>query len=646
MKKIWLASAMIIAMSMGSCVDNEKDLYQEDPGKEVNTSDFSTVQTVQVEANYSKANSRVLFYIYDKNPIIEKDENSSSNTITLDKNIAPLDGIWTNDSGEFKGKVTLPAYVSDVYVISTSPFAKSKIEGKVENGILKFSDSDEQTVTRASEPGKAGKDNKYDENRFKQLGWETKLGNFDQETGVISYKYNGDLKLSSSEMKELKTTINKVLNNSTNSVCPPTYRTDADLYVEEENTAVALTALSGWTCWNNSLGYYYYRADGPTPSSLNDVTIYTIFPNTQTYWDNGYGKYSYPRGINEGESVQLKYFGNPAHPEGTSFPKGYKIGFVLATNAWNRYFTGFASTSYYSSSTKGLGTANDVRTAMFLDKNHNIAIAFEDYKDDQNFTDVLFALKASPEITNVPSVDPNLNTTVRKTGVYSFEDCWPKAYDYDMNDVLTLYTYEKTFNIYNEILEESFIFEPRVSSWQAAFSNGLAFSIKNSGTYKAMEDSIRNIGEEKFEKAIFKHENNVVLLTERVKDASKIQHKVTIKYEKGKKTSESTIDAFIFRPSKNDTRLEVHIPMQAPTVKVDMSFFGTEDDHSVPADAIYYVSNKANIYPFAFYLQGATLSDIEVLLTESNEGKAINELYPKFMDWARNNSVNKDWYKK
>ena len=43
----------------------------------------------------------------------------------------------------------------------------------------------------------------------------------------------------------------------------------------------------------------------------------------------------------------------------------------------------------------------DVRTAMFKDKNSNIAIAFEDFMDDQNFTDVVFSLKANPEITNV-----------------------------------------------------------------------------------------------------------------------------------------------------------------------------------------------------------------------------------------------------
>ena len=69
--------------------------------------------------------------------------------------------------------------------------------------------------------------------------------------------------------------------------------------------------------------------------------------------------------------------------------------------------------------------------------------------DDQIFTDVVFSLKANPEITNVPPVDEDLNTTIEKTGVYAFEDEWPKAGDYDMNDVLVQYTYQKKYSIYS-----------------------------------------------------------------------------------------------------------------------------------------------------------------------------------------------------
>lgn len=111
MKKFWLACTMIIAMGVSSCVDSDKDLYQEDPGTGTNPSSFSTVQKVQVEIDYSDSESRVPFSIYDGNPLIE-----GENTIALKENVQALDGAWTDEQGKFTATVDLPAYVSDVLV--------------------------------------------------------------------------------------------------------------------------------------------------------------------------------------------------------------------------------------------------------------------------------------------------------------------------------------------------------------------------------------------------------------------------------------------------------------------------------------------------------------------------------------------------
>lgn len=644
MKKLWLACAIVLTMGISSCVDSEKDLRQEVPEEEINTSDFTTERTVQVEINYTNPNSRVPFFIYDKDPL-----KIGENTISLDESIKPLDAAWTDDQGKFSGKMELPAYVSDVYIVSTSPFVSLSMKGKVTNGILKVSDTDEQPISRAS---RYSRPTTYEENRFEKLGWKNSLGYFDPITGDVQYVYKGldpKLTLSTSEMKELSTTINKVLN--TYGSCPQEYRTAADLYVNDNNTAVVLTALSGWTCWNSSLGYYYYRKDQPI-KSLSEVDIYTVFPNTQMTWNNGNYE-SNPRGVKAGTAVQLKYF-DAEHPEGTNFPAGYNIGFVLACNAWSTYFTGFNSykeaINYFSCSTKGLSNkgANgvDVHTAMFKDSNKNIAIAFEDFKDDDNFTDVIFALKANPEITNVPDVDKDLNTTVEKSGIYAFEDLWPKAGDYDMNDVLVQYTYQKTFNVYNEILKEAFIFKPLVSTSQAVYNNGLAFRIKDAGSV-VTEDAVKSNSSEEFTPATLKHESgNVILLTEGVKTSPTAQYKVSVNYQKGQKLKETAIDAFIYRPSTDNTRLEVHCPMERPTDQVNVSLFGQEDDRSEPDKGIYYVSDKNNVYPFAFYLSNATEKDIAPLIDPNNEKTPISDLYPKFIDWAKNNGTNTDWYKK
>ena len=639
MRRFWLACTMVIVVGISSCVDSDKDLYQEAPGAEINTSNFSTIQKVQVEIDYSNSESRVPFSIYDGNPLIE-----GENTTILKENVQALDGAWTDEQGKFTATVELPAYVSNVYIVSTSPFARQAIPGKIVNGVLKVSDTDEQLTTRAS----YRESTRFDRNRFNNLGWNTNLGSFDDRSGVIDYAYKGNdpkLTLSKSEMNELRTTVSKVLN--TLGSCPEEYRTQADLYVEEDETAVVLTALRGWTCWNSSLGYYYYRYD-QAPASLKDVKVYAVFPNTQMTWNNGSLQAS-PQGIKEGTTVQLKYFDDPEYPKGKNFPKGYYIGFILACNAWNTYFTGFNSYTltegFYASSTKGFSTkvnsGIDVRTAMFKDKNSNIAIAFEDFMDDQNFTDVVFSLKANPEITNVPPVDEDLNTTIEKTGVYAFEDEWPKAGDYDMNDVLVQYTYQKVFNIFNEILSESFTFKTLYNK-STVFTNGLGFILSNEGNAQSIEYFIRKENEKDFTVASgadkFTRESNAIILTDNVKTNPNAEYKVTFKYgdKNSNKKQETSIDAFIYRPSKEGNRLEVHCPMKKPTSKVDTSLFGQYEDCSKPNEGIYYVSNQENIYPFAFYLSNANANDIAELKNfDKNEKKSISEIYPKFIDWAK-----------
>lgn len=649
MRRFWLACTMVIVVGISSCVDSDKDLYQEAPGAEINTSNFSTIQKVQVEIDYSNSESRVPFSIYDGNPLIE-----GENTTILKENVQALDGAWTDEQGKFTATVELPAYVSNVYIVSTSPFARQAIPGKIVNGVLKVSDTDEQLTTRAS----YRESTRFDRNRFNNLGWNANLGSFDDRSGVIDYAYKGNdpkLTLSKSEMNELRTTVSKVLN--TLGSCPEEYRTQADLYVEEDETAVVLTALRGWTCWNSSLGYYYYRYD-QAPASLKDVKVYAVFPNTQMIWNNGSLQAS-PQGIKEGTAVQLKYFDDPEYPKGKNFPKGYYIGFILACNAWNTYFTGFNSYTltegFYASSTKGFSTkvnsGIDVRTAMFKDKNSNIAIAFEDFMDDQNFTDVVFSLKANPEITNVPPVDEDLNTTIEKTGVYAFEDEWPKAGDYDMNDVLVQYTYQKVFNIFNEILSESFTFKTLYNK-STVFTNGLGFILSNEGNAQSIEYFIRKENEKDFTVASgadkFTRESNAIILTDNVKTNPNAEYKVTFKYgdKNSNKKQETSIDAFIYRPSKEGNRLEVHCPMKKPTSKVDTSLFGQYEDCSKPNEGIYYVSNQENIYPFAFYLSNANANDIAELKNfDKNEKKSISEIYPKFIDWAKY-GTNADWYKK
>lgn len=658
MKKNWQTCTVVLMLGLSSCVP-QKDYYEEPPAKEVNTSEYSTEQTVILDVHYARADSKVLFYVYDQNPLIFSE---TSNSVTLKENIQPLDAIWTDDEGVYTGSITLPAYVKKVYAVTGALNAHILTESSINNGVLTIADC---IHIMSSTPESRAIANyiyatKEDPERFNSLGWsESPAAPFDRGdektvgTGKLYSNYEGDnkkLKLSTLERKSLLETVNSVIGRY--KTCPVEYRTAADLYINEDDTEIVLTAIGGNTCWNSSLGYYYYK-EGQKPASLNDVTVYTLFPNTQIDWISGSAPnylQSAPQGVNIGDDIQLFYFGDEQHPEYTTkFPAGYRIGFVLACNAWDAYFYGFASytktKNFFASSTEGLSTARpdglDVRTAMFKDKNNNIAIAIEDFIDDQNFTDLVFCVKSNPVITNVPEVDEDNNTIISKTGIYAFEDMWPRANDYDMNDVLAQYTYEKTFNNNNRILSESFTFKTFANI--AVLTNGLAFTIDN--TTPATTSDFIKYQTEDFIQTKFVHEDNTVKLTDNVKSAINAEYKVTLDYGKNSgKTHETVVDAFIYRPSKDDMRLEIHCPMKKPTYKMDTSLFGTGDDCSEPDKGIFYVSDKTNVYPFAFYLSNATNQDISPLLNPDNEKVSIDQLYPKFLNWAKTGE-DADWYK-
>ena len=84
--------------------------------------------------------------------------------------------------------------------------------------------------------------------------------------------------------------------------------------------------------------------------------------------------------------------------------------------------------------------------------------------------------------------------------------------------------------------------------------------------------------------------------------------------------------------------------MEAPTAKMNTSYFGKGDDRSNSDKGLYFV--RQGNYPFAFYLKGADISAFEeTILKHENESKPIDELFPHFLEWSiSNGNTNRDWY--
>ena len=212
-----------------------------------------------------------------------------------------------------------------------------------------------------------------------------------------------------------------------------------------------------------------------------------------------------------------------------------------------------------------------------------------------------------------------------------------------MNDVLARYHYGKTLNLYNEILAETFTL--KTFSNYAGNDNGLAFTLPDGIPADVeMKYEIKQPGAEDFTEANFTYEaeTNTFLLTDNVKTNMGAEYRVTLNYTNPIET-ESQAQVFIYKPGEGDGRWEVHIAREAPTSKMDLSYFGTGDDSSNPDGGLYYVNNTQ--YPFAFFLAGATENDLSKLLIRENESVPISNLYPEYSGWSESNGTqNADWY--
>ena len=705
-----------------SCTN--KDMFDENATKEpaskestekANDFDFSTEQSVNLNIDYSayQTYGPVFFSVYAEYPFEGAEES-----IHMKEGVAPIFESYTNAERVFNETVTLPSYAQKLYIVTGDFLVQQTLmEAEVTNNSARavaenFNKATTRSLRAMRRTGTPTTNletlyqlsYKVDVNTADKTDvqvckeWKTPLGTWDSESGRPDYlldEATADPKLlfTEAEKEGLFQTVANAL--QANQVCNSIYRKYADLTLDKESE-VSITFLGSSTCWNNTLGYYYYTEDNK-PTDLMDLNIIMLFPNTQDgtwirdWWKNPdfYGNIA----LNRGDAVLLKYYPNIANDDysgaTTKFPKGTKIGFILKSNGWGmqkpngnkKYYNNYkgdgifrkSSTTIarqyniWGSSTEGLSyycdeMANgdnavftypndegESRTAKFTYMNDNgdkyAIVSFEDACNDMDFDDVIFALKPVNAFTDLPSVEDK-KTTV--TSVYAFEDMWPQKGDYDLNDAvvelkdvkeLSKKSNEKNFKIFNQ----SFVLTTYLN--YVTLTSGLALTLETktnptSITMKKVTPSSTEAVE-----ATFKKEGSVYLLTEDIKGELNTSYILELNYKNGIDiTKAATVKPFIFRNEDNDKRWEVHIPFEAPTAKMNTSYFGTQDDRSVVEESKYYV--RKGDYPFAFCLTGVTIDRFkETILLRKNEKKAISDMYPDFLEWSTSKGEKKqDWY--
>ena len=658
MKSVTILTIAAMAMAAAAGCSHDNPTPSPEPpakGGEFNEFGFTTTVPVTLCVDYGDMDgmpSNVYFEVYDTCPVKE--------TETAYARIAgtePLYAGYTDGQGRFEGTIELPSYIRKAYVLTPAFYARTLLEATRSGDMLTASAESGAPANAAPASTRA---KEYHSTAVERDGWKTWLGSYDTTYGSIGYEYKGDLKVKNygALLKAHASVFD------TTKKCPDEYRSSRDLYLEK-SAEVVITLLGSNTCWNSSMGYYYYKT-GNKPKSLADADVVMIFPNTQDgRWSNSPWESRLYQGVERGTAVQLIYY--PEIADGskagatTVFPADYRIGFVLATNAWtNRLRAG--DKKYRAATSDGLSVNNNgvayqtPRTAVFryTDKKsgiNSVLFSFEDHNNDENFSDVVFTMTSNPvdAVTDIPSVDVNdgKKTANVLRGIYAFEDLWPSRGDYDMNDVMVRSDYEKVFNE-KGIFEESFMLKTFANF--AGNANGLAVTLTGAAADAKLEFSVRKPGAETFEAADFERDGKVVLLTPDVKETMGATYRITAKYDAPVAEAQAgTIKPFIYRTDRDGLtagkRWEVHIPYEAPTARAEMSFFGTNDDKSVPEKGIYYV--RAENYPFAFFLSGANDGDVAKLLDQTNEKSPIDQVYPAYAEWAATNGEkNKDWYKK
>lgn len=707
-----------------SCSDTDEffDKDKNPEKKEANYFDFSTTQEVDLIVDYSdfKANIPVFFSVYATNPFVN--ENKLGEYISED--VKPIFEGYTGKDGRFDETVTLPAYASVLHVVTGNFLVGLRRNvTSVENGMARVIVNDplsDRRNVRHYVPGKGestndltGMTHLYKRSNGTQAfkPWNTPLGTWNSASGRPDYLLNSSdpaliskgLVFTEEEINGMFGTACDALNSGTNM--KEQYRAAADLKVIKESE-ISITALGSSTCWNSSLGYYYYDESNP-PQSKMDLNVIMLFPNTQDgQWPRGgYPNNNYQGNIGamRGDAIQLMYYpakadGNLDFNNGTPiFPAGTKIGFMLKTNAWGQRGKDYTiigggtwnkAQNIWASTTEGLSFAPDggkcpnpngeARSAKFSytapNGNKYVVVSFEDACDDKDYDDLMFALNPANafDFDDVAQIESRKSTV---EGVYGFEDKWPEAGDYDMNDLmidckheLEWYTHPDGSKLLNKerfylttyhnyiTLQNGLAVDVQCSNLQTIYINKLLpgetqFASENYKMYDKKYYYLSEIGWDK-------NESRMWYLTD---DITKNENKTTgegvtwvieVTYSKGLSKSNTTIRPFLWRKLNNGKQLEIHLPWVDPTSKADMSLFGTKADKSDPTvkksngQKMYYVGSDK--FPFAFYLEGVSIDAFrETTLKLDNESRRIDEFFPHFLEWSISDGKrSSDWYLK
>lgn len=660
LKQIFMAGAVLFCIGMTGCRDKIDGIYkggEEEPEKVPNDFDYSTRKNVEINLQYDDVpvGYNIKFEMFTENPL----SLNEAKDYVKDTMLVPFLEGYTDENGKLKASVDLPAYVKDIYVyspsLSVSPLLHASVHGNV---VSEFKPA--EVESRSIRASRATTEVKY----------YTNWPRFNVELTRNHVNVIPSRTITADEMEIIDASL--PIGSSPDITVNSTYQRDH--FTLQDDATIELYFVShNQSKRINSLAYFTYMGSIPTREKVNKQLILA---------------YPADNNIEPGTGVQLKDAqGN------TTFKKGTTLSFALLVDADGAQKNENIRVVYSEFSNTGVehnfNHYNITKPSPAITKNRPHMVAFKLWEDadgnvliglgfeDQpwygspgsynrgDFRDDIFIMKVTPKtaVPDVPNgenpVEPEYGLTFRTYGVLSFEDCWPSAGDYDLNDLVM--KYEHSLNCRKGDMRVVSVDEKYTYLHNGAkYTNGFAYEMGGGMTrenIKSMEITTNNGYkcnswgmDEDFEKVmvtLFDNsqqcpvgtEFNIHVVLRNAVDYFNFGI-LGIPYNpfivvKGNNASD---DFF------KEGRTEVHLPKFAPTSKHDADLFGIEDDASSVLNKIYYVRNNESSYPFAIDLANASNFN-------SAETKPVDESYPDFIKWVKDHQLSEpsgkydNWYK-
>lgn len=682
-KKIAFYSVLLTLLTLAGCVKNE-NLYEPDNTENLPVFDFLTKSTYTLNVKYNvPENYKVYFEVYSESPLAV---NEKGETVKR-QDLKPIDKGYTDSKGEYSNPLIMRSALNKVYVYTPDAGVPRLLVAEVEGNTLKPAalpreDAATSNTEARSLPGNSLINNVDFTVQTNLLGkWfhtgtisipnadlmfgEAKVwGRPDYLSYVRQESFPGEGSPALSIPAGVYNLINKVLPGDGMGKVDNAYLKSGDIHVTKD-AEVNLYFLDEQCWYMNTLAYYCYETGNP-PASAADIKAQTIvFPNAKFLKSHG-NPYTTPSGIYTGawdygallpgEGVKLHYVDKSGVDQGTTFPAGTSIGWILYSN-------GYDVIGYDHKVSKGLDAIYSDKNLMkgiphvALFRQGDFAVtSFEDSRrssiDETNFDykDLVFHVASTPvdaitpEIPEVPGEDGDKETEVTIQGILTFEDMWPAQGDFDMNDVVVKYVSTVKYNSSNEVLKTM---DNYTILWSGATTNNsFAFQNDNLGAGVKNLTITGGDGNWSIDKA-----NNIIRLANDVLGYANKKEKLTftVVTDFSNPIRKADFKSAPYNPfiimSGNYER-EVHLTNAYPTKFANMELFGTSNDKSKPDKNIFYITyNKDQVQmPFAIDIAFDNEEKLDgfVIPLEKHQ---IDTHYPTFLKWVTSGGKEcSDWY--